>query len=164
MLLKEGAGRLRQLRDILAVRPLAEQERRPEILERGEFDADRQAGLLDIEQTELPPCLFHFARRRHRPEQRPFKTRIENCGDIPDHADVRLAAIEVPYRGGDRAARPHDPAHFRDGARRVGDEMQDEHRNSAIERIVGERQRAGIAVLEGDARVGVAGAREIEKT
>ena len=42
--------------------------------------------------------------------------------------------------------------------------MQDQHRESAIEQIVLERQFAGIGVLEGDARVCVLGAGEIEKT
>ena len=164
MVLQGGAGSFGQPRDILAVRTLAEQKWRPEILERGKFDADHQAGLLNVKQTERPPRLGHFTRRTHRPEQGALKLRIEDGGNVPDHAYVRLTAVTVPYRGDDRAARPNDPAHLRDGVCRVGEEMQDQHRKSAIEEAVLERQCTGVGLLEGNARIVVAGAREIEKT
>ena len=59
-------------------------------------------------------------------------------------------------------AGPGDAAQFRDGALGLRHEMQHQQREHAIEAAIGERQRADVADLEGDARIANGSARMID--
>ena len=65
---------------------------------------------------------------------------------VPHHAHRRHPAEMVPDGGGDDAAGPHHAAHLRDGLVGLGDEMEHQEREGAVEPAVRERNGAGIAL------------------
>jgi len=137
----------------------------PIIIKAGKLHADQQTGLLDIHETKVAPQIRHLIWLAQWRERTPLDRRIENCGDIPHHMHVWRPAVSIPHHC------CHVPLglttqHISATAwARVGrnwDELQYEHGEGAIERIILERQGTGIRLLEADPQVGIAGTRELD--
>ena len=88
-----------------------------------------------------------------RSDQRPLDGRIERGGNVPQDACVQHAAVSILHSSSHGTSGAHDPTLLGYCVGRIGDELQYEHGEGAIEGIIFERQGTGIRLLEADPRV-----------
>ena len=82
--------------------------------------------------------------------------RIEGPGRVPQGLRGPCTTAVIPDARDNRAARPGDASHLPHAGCRVGHEVDDELRESSIERVVRERQLLRGAEPDVDARVACA--------
>ena len=116
-----------------------------------------------MDEAELSPQRLHLVRGTQWPEERTLDRRIEDSGDVPNQPDMRQTAKVVPHSSSHRPTGADYTKHLSDRTPRIGDELQDQHREGAIERIVVEWQSASVRLLEGNARIAVEGTRILDK-
>ena len=113
------------------------------VLVSGVLALDRQDGLLDLPQSRLGQQLHEVASPGTCEVRLVDDAGIELPSDLPEQAQRRRAAGEVPDAGGHGAARPGDAAHLRQAGHRIGHEVDDQLRERRVERIGRERQLLG---------------------